>query len=240
MGRHAQLHALGPHLIVVVVAIDPEGVQPAGELGGGEVMVDPGYWALGIAGEHDGLEPQRLDGMLQLLDGLLGVLHGDSRRGGHTVGVLAVEVGQVGVEGSTEDSAELVVIDEPVPAQPRGWVQNGEVHAQLIHALVQQTGEMGGGAVEGVSRPHPPGGGCAPLLPPLLLGHGPPAIVGLPGVEPLNHSAAAHVLDVIQEQRGHLQDVPVGVDDGVLELSADFLGWRRIGGDHGAVLRVRV
>ena len=110
-GRDAQLDALGPELVVVVRAVEPERIVPGGESRHlGILRADRLHGARHEAAEHRDLEAQ-LRGVLQLLDGFVGGVHGDDRGRRHPIGEVAEAVGGVHVEGPARGATLRVVGD---------------------------------------------------------------------------------------------------------------------------------
>lgn len=98
-------------------------------------------------------------------------MHRDNCCRRHPVGTVSVEVGQISVEGPTGDAAHLIVL-KAGRAKAHSRVQDGEVHAEFIHALAQELWEGDCGSVEGVRGGEVPKcGAFKPYVPAFLLGH---------------------------------------------------------------------
>ena len=74
--RHAELAALLPYRVVVVCTVDPDHVEPTGKIGrlgafGGNLLNGP----LDQTVHGDGLEAQLTNGVLELCDRLLRIMH---------------------------------------------------------------------------------------------------------------------------------------------------------------------
>ena len=138
-----------------------DGVDPAGR----PVLLQPRQPAGDDPGQHDGLEAELPDGVLELVDGLLGREGRDARHRFEAIAEVGVDLGVVAVEGPGHGPAQLVV-GEGGDRQAVGRVQQGEVDAELIEAVVQEIGEHGRRPVERVL------GGDAP---PGRAGHAEPA-----------------------------------------------------------------
>src|SRR5256885_15857170 len=79
--RDAELAALGPDGIVIVVAVDADHVAPLDELRGGGMLLGEGRdGAAHEAADHHDLVAELPRRELQLLDGLLRRVHRDDRR----------------------------------------------------------------------------------------------------------------------------------------------------------------
>ena len=154
-GGDAELGAALPHRVVVVGAVEAEAVDPAG----GAVALVARRRAQHQPAEEEALEPQLAGGVVELGDGLVGVVGRDDPDGDQPVGVRAVGLGVVAVAGPGEGAAQLGVVDRH-DRQADGGVEHGDVDAQLVEAFVEQPGEHGGGPVEGVAGGHAPPAGA--------------------------------------------------------------------------------
>ena len=95
----------------------------------------------------------------------LGRAHGDQRAHGHAVAVRRERPGRshwLTARAAAPPTLAVVEVEQP---QRGRRVEDREVDAQLVEALVQQPGQVGGGPVEGVARLPPPPRGHGPPLP---------------------------------------------------------------------------
>src|SRR5215470_17482962 len=222
----AELAALLPQRIVVVLAVDAELIEAlgvAGEVGGG---------ALGVrdrpadsAAEHADLRAELSGDELQLLDGLVRGVHPDHRGRGEPV----AEVLEVFVSDDVEAAdyrAPGRVVGDARDAEPGGGIDDTEVDAELAEPVVEHPRHHGCRAVAGVGRlpaPEPLHGDA--LLRALLGGHAErirPTPLRLQ--EAVGAEIARNLADLLRKDRGILDPVPVAVDDGVRETLADFFG----------------
>jgi hypothetical protein len=238
---HAELQALRPHRVVVVLAVDAEGVQALararppvrnplrGRRGrGADGPVDE-------AGDHHRLEAQLADGVLELVERLGGRVHRDLCHRSHALRVGEVDLRVEGVEGAAGDAAHLVVADRQRGESPAG-VEDGEVEAQGVEPLVEEPRQVRGGAVEGGGRRKaPPGRPGGPELAASRLGQRAPRpqhhvveVHAARGLEARGQVAAAGVLDEVEEEgsehRERLDHVAVRVDHRMVETRAHALG----------------
>ena len=173
-------------------------------------------------------------GVLELGDAFLGRVQRDHGGDGHAVGPLAVLLGGEVVEGAADGLADLVVLHVR-EAEADGRVEHDEVHADLVHALVQESGQHGGGAVERVlGGQGPPGRDGDALGAALVPGHGGPAAADAGVAVALDDLGAADVFEVVEEGGHELDDVGVAVDDRMVKPGADSRGGG-FGGGHGRI-----
>ena len=228
--RHAQLQAPLPERIVVVVAVQSQGVDVAGE--GRQVRPCFRYPRDGAVhvGDHDGLEAQLADGVFGVLDGLFRGVGGNHCGRGHPVRAFAVEFRVELVQRPAGNPAQLLILEPGRPGQTLGGIEHREVEAQPIHSLVQQPRQRRRGPVQGVARrPRPPGRAMRPDAAPLSFRHGGPAAVGAGarglGIAP-RHVGAAQLLEIVEVQRRELDGVAVGIDDRMVEPGANGFGFQ--------------
>ena len=181
--------------------------------------------------DEDRLQAELEDGVLEGRDGLLGRVGGDLRHRRQAVGVGPVHLGAEGVQRPAGDLAHLGVLDRR-GGQRAARVEHGEVDAEIAEALVEEPRELRGGAIQGVGRRQaPPGRARRPVRAPLGLREPAPGpqhrLVVVDAsrlLEALREVAPAlrlHVLAHELHQHGPgLDEVPVGVDDGVAEARA--------------------
>ncbi len=229
--RDFQLDALRPHRIVIVFTVEAEVVHP------GEVARDAGRLLRKTrdrtaheSRHHHDLEPELRD-VFEFLDCFRRRMHRDTRGGRHPVRVFAENVGVVVVERAAHRAAQLVIFDMR-REQPLARVQHREIEPHLVHPLVQQLRQRGGGAVERVLRRiRPPyrtrHAKFAPLftrdmVPAEIKGRVPRALVAF------QDFAAAGLADVIEERRLELDHMAVGVDNRMARACADFSRTGRI------------
>src|SRR5947207_5001669 len=150
--RDPELQALRPDRVIIIFAIEPDHVVPNRNAGG---------LALHLAGrfdrpvhqapEHRDLVAELLDGIVKLLDRLLGGVHGDDRGRGHAVAEIAEIFGRHDIVGPTGGTARLAVAD-PRHAQPTGRIDDREIEPNLVEAFVQEPREYRGREIAGVLR----------------------------------------------------------------------------------------
>ena len=149
-GRDLELPALGPHGIVVVVAVDADHVVPLDELRGvGLLLEEGGNGPAHEAADHDHLVAELFGGELDLLDRLLRRVHGDDGGGDDSILEPAELVGREHVVGAA-DGATLPGVLHAVIAKARRRVHDAEVDAEIVQALVHEARQHRGGPVEHV------------------------------------------------------------------------------------------
>ncbi|MGR6999032.1 hypothetical protein ACU686_14285 [Yinghuangia aomiensis] len=161
--------------------------------------------------------------MVEFGDGFLGGEHGDRGDRGETVAVGAVDLGVVAVECAREGAAQLVV-GKLGHREAVGGVEDREVDADLVEALVHQVRQHAGGAVEGVGgRDSPHGGGVDAQVAALgAVGDGTAPVGGVAHLLEHGGEVGAGVLgDEVAHQGQVFDQVAVAVDDGVVEPAAD-------------------
>ena len=110
--RDAQLDTFGPYRVVVVLAVEREEVEPVGIAGRmRHRRRDRGNRTAHVPRHHDDLEPERLYRIFEFLDGFLRRMHRDDRRRRQAVGILAEDIGVVGVEGAAGRPPQFVLAD---------------------------------------------------------------------------------------------------------------------------------
>ena len=138
--RDVEFTALGPHRVVVVLAVVAEGVgpqRPRREVG--VLLGNRGHRSLHEVRHHDGLEPELPDRVLELGDGLFWRMHRDLGDGDHAIGELGKQLGVESVERATRPAA-VVFGGEMGKQQADARIDHTEVHAQFVEAVVEQAG----------------------------------------------------------------------------------------------------
>ncbi len=234
-GRDLELPALGPHGIVVVVAVDADHVVPLDELRRIGLLLEEGRdGAPHEAPDHDHLVPELLGGELDLLDRFLGRVHGDD--GGRDNAILepAELVGREHVVGPADGPA-LPGVLHTVIAEPGRGVHDAKVDAEIVQALVHEARQHGRRPVEHVRARRTPKG---------LLAHPAPAALGQGELERVGNALAGDVVgfdrrvapdapEFLAHDRSVLEPVSIGVDDGVAQAGAELPGLRMTVGLHG-------
>ena len=213
-GRHAELDALRPHRVVVVVALERDQIEARRPVAGERRPSD-------VAAQHGNLETERAHRVFELGDRFGGVVHRDDRGRGHAIGVRPVGIGDVAVVRTATRDAQLVV-GELVGEQPFARIHEREVDAEFVEALRVQRGQRRRRAVERVARgPHP----RARVLRPVRIGRieqelaldrRPPVAV--------DHRRAADLGEVFEKHGRRLDGMRIGVDDRMVECLADARG----------------
>ena len=223
--REAERTGFGPHRVVVVGAVETEGVEPVALLGHEE-----GRAGLGLGdrsghpfGEADHLEAE-VGAVPQPGQRLLRGVHGHHPRRGHPVGEGPVGGRVELVEATADPDAQLVVRDARDPEALRR-IEDRVVEAELVHAVVHELRRRRGGEVAGVAGRRAP--------PRALRGAGGEAAVVVRVHDPVERARLAPVAlvggapegfpQVRLHRRQVLEHVPVGVDDRVLQASTDVL-----------------
>ena len=235
-----ELDDLCPERVVVVLAVDAEGVEPVGVLG--HLRVVPGRVLLRdrldraaqVARNEGDLEAELGDGELELLDALLRRLQRDRRDGGQAVRVRAEHVRVVLVDRSHKGAPQVRVAH--VGGEGRHVrEERREVAPRLRETLVQEARQRDGREIEGVlggegppRRPRRPARGA-------LLGRQVVPFVAQVsetaidrGPKAVDCARAAVLRDVVLEGGRKLDRVEVGVDHRVVEARADGRGLRRL------------
>ncbi len=225
-GRDAEVAALLPERVVVVLAVETELIEALGiarEVGGGALGVRdrPAH----TAAEHADLCAQLAGDERQFLERLVRRVHRDHRGRGEPVAeVLEVFVGD-DVEAADHRAPRRVVGDAR-KTEPGGRVDDPEVDPELVQTVVQHPGHHGRRAVAGVGRlPAPEALHRDAAFSTLPGGHAErvgPAPLRLQ--EAVGAEVARDFADLLGKHRGVLDPVPVAVDDRVREPLADLLG----------------
>ena len=201
----------------------PEPVDPAGarRVGARERPRDR-------AAHHHRAQAELADRVLELGDGLFGRERRDARDRQDPVAVRRVHLGDVDVERARQCGPQLVV-GEVDRGEPVRRVGDRDVDADLVEPLVQQLREHRGRAVERVARRDPPPRDTherqlAPL-------RGREHCVSRPLSTTRSKRSATDAPRELDEDVAHerqvLDDVPVAVDDRMVDPVADL-------GDLGA------
>ncbi len=143
---HTELREPLPQRVVVVDAVEGQDVDP---------RPARRFRTRDAAVHHRRPEAEFDDRVLELGDGLVRGVGGDHRRRGEAVVQPVARVRQVGVEGAAASPAHLVV-GVVEARQPHAGVEHREVQADLVHALVEQTGQERRRPIERVGRHRPP------------------------------------------------------------------------------------
>ena len=211
-------------------AVEAEPVDPAG----GRVAV-----VARSAPEHQPAEQEAAQaeagGVVELGDRLVGVVGRDDTDGEQPVVVGGVRLGVVAVARAGDRSPQLAVVHRH-HGQAEGGVEDRDVDADLVEPIVQQTGEHGGGAIEGVAGRHAPPARAGQAEPPAVL-----CVEATPErtrrqdhIEAVDHRTAGVVAHQVTHDRDELEDVAVGIHDGVVEVPPDVSGSRRRATHEGA------
>ena len=225
-GGHTQVDAALPDGVVVIGAVDAEAVLVEDEVSHlGMLALHAWHGPQHVTGEHCCLQPES-DRVLQLLDRLRRGVHRHDRGGCQPVVQTTEHLGVVQVEGARRRPAEVVVwhARQRDHEQAHARVDDAEVEPDLVHALVQQPWQHGGGAVERVLGGHrPPHRHGGTRIEALLGGHPERAPdVAHVGDPPVRHVGAADVAEEVEEHRHHLELVRVGIDDRMVDAFADL------------------
>ena len=220
--RHLQIETRAPERIVVVGALEAERVDEHAPVGQG-IGHEAGRRrdrAPHVIGDHHHLEPELADSVGRLLDRLLGCVHRHHRRRRHPVLERGEHLRVHAVHRAGHRAPQFLVGIRHVKEPERG-VDQGEVDAEVVEALVEEARDHRGGPVERA-------GG---LPPPRRPHEAPVEPVGRRGVVPggvgrllhelldrARHLRPGHVAEIVEEDRDRLQPVPVPVDHRVSEL----------------------
>ena len=240
-GRDAQLDALRPERVVVELRVEREVVDPVGEVAQRRIVsLHRLQRAVHEARDHRDLQIERVDRVLQLLDGLGRGEHRDRCGRRHPVRVFAVELGHHRILGAAAGASNVLLglVEEE---EPEGRVDDGEVEPQLVEPLAQQPGQHGCGPVEGIPRRNPPERRPGGAMDPAFLGgeRVPAPVLALARALEvvLDHLRACRLLQEVQEHRDVLQHMAVAVHDRVVQSCANFsggcVGMGGGGGGHG-------
>jgi hypothetical protein len=151
-GRDAQLAALLPDQVVVVLAVDAEILVGHGEAADRRVeILGHRYPARNAAAEHADLAAELLGAELQLGDRLLGREHRD--HGGRRQPVR--ELGEVFVGDDVEAAhhgAPGLVVGNARDAEAGGGIDHAEIDAELVEPVVEHARHHRRGAIARVGR----------------------------------------------------------------------------------------
>ena len=155
--RDAQFLALRPHRVVIVLAVESNGIVPTRKA--------CRWWHFARdrldrtphqAGHHHHFEPQLSHRVFQLRDRLIGRIHRNHRRRRHPVRERAKLLRDIGIEGAAGRATRIGVGIKRDPQCASG-IQHREVQAQLVQTLVKQAREQRSGAIDRVrGRKRPP------------------------------------------------------------------------------------
>jgi hypothetical protein len=153
------------------------------------------------------------------------MVHRDDRGRGQPVFKAGEILGRNDVVGADHGAAGGVVLDAR-QAEPGGRIDDREIEADLVQPVVQHLRHHRGGAVERVL------GLAVPeirhrhaLLPPLLGGHLQCVGGGLQRCQkPVRREIAAGLAHFLAEYRRVFEPVAVAVNDGMLQIGANFRG----------------
>ena len=228
-GRDTEFHTLGPHRVVVVLAIQPQGVVPLGVAAGrgcvsGHRRDRPAL----EAGQHGRLGAAVRGHKLQLFNRLLGRVHGNHRSRGQPVLQALELLGRIHIERAAGCPAHLLVAQEGGKQGAPGGIHDRKVQPQLAHPFVQQPGQHGRGPVTRILGRHPPPGGLQhPPLTALLTGQlGPLLIAKLVGdfLVALDNALAADLVQIIHGRGFKLDPVPIRINHRVRQTGANVFG----------------
>src|SRR5437764_12296774 len=222
--RDPELQALRPDRVIIIFAIEPDHAGPNAKAAGLAPPLAGGFdRPVHQAPENRDLVAELLDGIVKLLDRLLGGVHGDDRGRGHAVAEIAEIFGRHDIVGPTGGTARLAVAD-PRHAQPTGRIDDREIEPNLVEAFVQEPREYGGREIAGVLRRMSPERLLADPPPATLLDrHRQDAARAAPDRVPAAHRRlTANFAQLFGKDRAILDPVPVGIDDRMVETGFDL------------------
>ena len=141
-GRHVELHEAAPQRVVVVRAVEAEGIDPACT----PRQVLARDRAVHEAGAHDRAQPECLDRVLEHLDRLVGRVRGHDGNRLEPVPETGVRLRVIGVERACGRDAQVGVV-EAHHGESVGGVADGDVDAEFVEPFVQERREHRAGAV---------------------------------------------------------------------------------------------
>ena len=228
-GRDTEFYTLGPHRVVVVLAIQPQGIVPLGVAAG--LGCAFGYRrdrsAL-EAGQHGRLGAAVRGHKLQFFNRLLGRVHGNHRSRGQAVLQALELLGRIHIERAAGGPAHLLVAQKGGEQGAPGGIHDRKVQAQLAHPFVQQPGQHGRGPVPRILGRHPPPGRLQhPPLTALLAGQLSPLLIAkLVGdfLVALDNALAADLVQILHGRGFKLDPVTIGIDHRMRQTGVDTLG----------------
>ena len=245
--RDANLAALRPDRIVIVEAVDAEDLVPDSKarrvrIIGRDRWNPPRHGAP----EHADLGAELLRHEFQFGDRLVRRVHRDDRGRGHAVAEILEIAGRDDVIGA-DHGAPCLVVDDARQAQPGGRVDDGEIGADFVEALVQEMRHHRGGAVEGISGlPGPEARHGDLAATPLRRAHLQRAQGRVHrGEVAIGRLVASHLAHLLRKHRIVFDPMPIAVDDRVVEFGTNLRwaevgvtahGFLRNGGISGAIL----
>ena len=217
--RYAELDALGPHGIVVVLAVDAEHVEPDGSARRLRMLPSRRNRAAHHAGHQDDFEAELPGHELELLDGLFRSVHRDHGGRRETICDVGEVLGGEDVERAGGGTANLAVSMHG-HSQAGGRIHDAEVEAELAHPFVQKLRHQRRRPVsrvpgrEGPERllPDPPLLSLRQRHRELAPDHLRKEGKALQGLVP------ADLPEPLADQRPELEPVAIRVDDGMTEL----------------------
>ena len=233
-GCYAQFDAFRPDRIVVVFAVEAEHVVPHGKARAVGVVGGGGRHLAGhVAAEHADLRAQLPGDEFQFGDRLVGGVHRDDRRRGQPVAELGEIIGRDDVVGADHGAAGGVVLNAR-KAQPGGRVDDDEIEAELVEAVVKQARHHRGGAVERVLRLAAPERRLADALGAPLGGRHRQRVAGRPHrlQKAVRGQVAADLAHLVAEHRIVFDPMPVAIDDRMVDFRTNL--FRTEMGAHGS------
>ena len=209
--RHLELDAPGPERVVIVRAVDGEGIDlPRKVRQFGRLLGHLGHRAAPFAGNGDRFHAQFADRVFELGDGFFRRMHGDQGRRRQAVGHVLEHVRIHGVHAPVQRLAQLR-ITHLHGAQPFAGIDDGEVQPHLLQPLVIEFRQHHGGAVDGhLARGRGPETTAVALAAFLLL-----------GLQLVRHLGPGDLLDEVVERERPLDHMRVGIDDRMVDAAAD-------------------
>src|SRR3954447_10719621 len=174
------------------------------------------------AAHHHRAQTELADRVLELGNRFFGCERRNARDRNDAIAVGTVGLGHVAVEGAGERRAQLVV-SEVDRGEPVGGIRDRDVDADLIQPSVEKRREHRSRAVERVAgRASPPGQAHEAELAPLRRRKaGDDAAAADDEVEPLGDRFTREVHENVAYEGQVLDDVPVTVDDRVIDCGPD-------------------
>src|SRR5207247_2243246 len=223
----AELFAALPERFVVVGAVEGDVVAVPRRLLRVDALRRGGNHTLLIAPKHDHPVAQLSDRVVEFRNRLVRSARRDDGNGREALPIRREHVRGHPVVGARGVTVQLVLRDG-VDREAEARVDDREVDAQLGQALVQQRRKKRRGLVARVGRNAPPDRAPQPLVLTLLRATAIPLGVPAPHrAQVINRARAAHVAQILEEDRDRLEPMAVAVNHGMPELRPD-VRWRTL------------
>src|SRR5215472_1025435 len=152
----AELLALSPKWVVVVIAVDSIYVQSVREPSNFTIFSsNHRNWPLHKAGDHRAFHPKLFDRVFELFNCFLGRVHGNDGGRRQTIAESRSHIRAHSIQRAARRTPELLVF-YPDQRKPNRSVEDRIIESEFIQSVIQQPGQHSGGMIRRIGGRHSP------------------------------------------------------------------------------------